>query len=239
MATPTFIKALSRNSTLRRLTSLLGYLYIRLIHVSGHWQIKNQAIPDKLIKEGKSFITCFWHGRLLMMSFAWPYDSHFYMLISTHPDGQLIAQITERLGFKVLESKARTGGSATMRSMVRTLNKGGYIGITPDGPRGPRMRSSSGAIALAKLSGAPILPLSYSSSRWKMLKSWDHFILPMPFAKGVFIWGEPIEISQESTLVELEAGRKKLEEQLTKLTKNADDLFGLPTPEPAAGEIIR
>ena len=237
MATPVFIKALSRNGILRSLTCFLGCLYIRLIHASGHWEIKNQAIPDKLINEGKSFITCFWHGRLLMMSFAWPYDPHLCMLISTHPDGQLIAKITERLGFKVLESEAKGGGSAALRSMVRILKRGGYIGITPDGPRGPRMRSSNGAIALAKLCGVPILPLSYSSSRWRIIKSWDHFILPLPFSKGVFIWGEPIEISQQSTPTELEAGRKKLEKQLNELTKNADDLFGLPTPEPATREI--
>jgi|TARA_B110001454_G_scaffold189926_1_gene188822 lysophospholipid acyltransferase (LPLAT)-like uncharacterized protein len=239
MATPRFIKTISRNSALRNFTCLLGSLYIRFIHASGQWRVENQVIPEKLINEGKTFITCFWHGRLLMMSFAWPYNSSFYMLISTHPDGQLIAKTIKRLGFKVLENSGKNKGALAMRSMVSTLDKGNYVGITPDGPRGPRMRAGYGAIALAKLSGTPILPISYSSSKWKIFQSWDRFVLPLPFAKGVFIWGEPIEISKKADKMEIEAARQKLEEQLTQLTKSADKLVGQQTPEPESGETIR
>ncbi len=120
MATPRFIKTISRNSTLRNFTCLLGSLYIRFIHASGQWRVENQVIPEKLINEGKTFITCFWHGRLLMMSFAWPYNSSFYMLISTHPDGQLIAKTIKRLGFKGLENSGKNKGALAMRSMVST-----------------------------------------------------------------------------------------------------------------------
>ena len=239
MATPRFIKTISRNNALRNFTCLLGSLYIRFIHASGQWRVENRAIPEKLINEGKTFITCFWHGRLLMMSFAWPYNSSFYMLISTHPDGQLIAKTIKRLGFNVLENSGKNKGALVMRSMVRTLDKGNYVGITPDGPRGPRMRAGNGAVALAKLSGTPILPISYSSSKWKLFESWDRFVLPLPFAKGVFIWGEPIEISEKADKIEIEAARQKLEEQLTQLTKSADKLVGQTTPEPESGEAIR
>jgi hypothetical protein len=96
------------------------------------------------------------------------------------------------------------------------------------------MQASSGAIALAKLSGVPILPLSYSASAWKMFQSWDRFILPRPFAKGVFIWGEPIEVSSDADEVGLEAARQQLQTELTLLTKKADDLMGQTTPEPAS-----
>ena len=123
-----------------------------------------------------------------------------------------------------------------MRSMIRTLNKGGHIGITPDGPRGPRMRAGSGVIALAKLSGAPILPISYSSSRCKIFRSWDRFLLPLPFAKGFFIWGDPIEISGSASKLETENARIRLEEQLTELTISADKLAGQLTPKPELGK---
>jgi lysophospholipid acyltransferase (LPLAT)-like uncharacterized protein len=232
MATPLFIKKISRNTLLRYIACLLGSAYIRLIHASGQWSIENKRSPEKLIDEGKAFITCFWHGRLLMMSFAWQYNPSFYMLISTHPDGKLIAKTIKRLGFNVLETSGKNKGALAMRSMIRTLNKGGCIGITPDGPRGPRMRAGNGAIALAKLSGASILPISYSSSRCRIFQSWDRFLLPLPFAKGFFIWGEPIKIQGDASELDIENARKELEEQLTELTKSADKLAGQLTPQP-------
>ena len=232
MTTPRFIKQLSRNTLLRYFACLLGSVYIRLVHASGQWRIENSEFPEKLISEGKTFIACFWHGRLLMMSFAWQYKPSFYMLISTHPDGKLIAKTIKHLGFKVLKNSGKHNGALAMRSMIRALNKGDYVGITPDGPRGPRMRAGNGAIALAKLSGVPILPISYSSSRCKIFKSWDRFLLPLPFTKGIFIWGKPIEISAKATKLEIEVSRQKLEEQLTELTKTADKLVGQTTPEP-------
>ena len=233
MTTPRFIKQLSRNTLLRYFVCLLGSVYIRLVHASGQWRIENSEFPEKLISEGKTFIACFWHGRLLMMSFAWQYKPSFYMLISTHPDGKLIAKTIKHLGFKVLKNSGKHNGALAMRSMIRALNKGDYVGITPDGPKGPRMRAGNGAIALAKLSGVPILPISYSSSRCKIFKSWDRFLLPLPFTKGIFIWGKPIEISGKATKLEIEVSRQKLEEQLTELTKTADKLVGQTTPEPS------
>ncbi len=238
MATPSFIKNISRNSVLRGFACFLGSLYIRFIHATGQWRIENGTIPDKLVAEGKTFITCFWHGRLLMMSYAWPYKPPFHMLISGHADGQLIAKTINRLGFNTVEGSTKRGGGSALRAMMRKLNEGGYIGITPDGPRGPRMQASSGAIALAKLAGVPILPLSYSASSWKMFQSWDRFVLPRPFAKGVFIWGEPIEISKEADDASLEAARQELEAALTRLTKQADDLSGQITPDAQMEEVL-
>jgi lysophospholipid acyltransferase (LPLAT)-like uncharacterized protein len=211
---------------------LIGSFYIRFVHASGKWDIKNNSIPDKLIAEGKPFITCFWHGRLMMMSYAWPYNTAFHMLISGHADGQLIAKTINHLGFKALEGSTKHGGSIAFRTMISTLRKGEYIGITPDGPRGPRMQASNGAIILAKLAGVPILPLSYSVSAWKVFQSWDRFILPLPFTKGVLIWGEAIEVSKKASDLELNAAQDQLEKNLMQVTKTADKLLGQTTPEP-------
>ena len=238
MKTPRFIKKFSRNKVLRNFTCFLGSLYIRFTYASGQWCIENQSVPEKLINEGKTFITCFWHGRLLMMSFAWPYNPSFHMLVSGHPDGQLIAKTIKLLGFNVLSNSGKNKGALAMRSMVRTLKRGEYVGLTPDGPRGPRMRAGYGAIALSKLSGVPILPISYSSSRCKLFHSWDRFLLPLPFAKGVFIWGDPIQITKKADKEELEIARQDLERQLNQLTNTADTLLGQITPEPENGKII-
>lgn len=238
MATPKFIKKISRNNILRNFACFLGSLYIRFIYASGHWRIENQSIPETLINDGKTFITCFWHGRLLMMSFAWPYNPSFHMLISAHPDGQLIAKTIKQLGFNALSNSGENKGALAMRSMVRALKRGNYVGLTPDGPRGPRMRAGHGAVTLAKLSGVPILPLSYSASRCKIFQSWDRFFLPLPFAKGVFIWGEPIEITRKADKKDIELARQDLEKQLNQLTLSADTLLGQITPEPDNEEFV-
>ena len=94
-----------------------------------------------------------------------------HMLISGHPDGKLVARVVRLLGFKTLEGSTRRGGADALRAMLRILKDGGSIGITPDGPMGPECRVSHGTIALAKLSGAPLLPTTFSSTKGKYLKA--------------------------------------------------------------------
>ena len=81
-----------------------------------------------------------------------------------------------------------------MKKMIGAYKRGQHLGITPDGPKGPKHRVKSGVIELAKLTGAPILPLTFGAFPRKVLDSWDEFIIPSPFSTGIFIWGkhEPV-----------------------------------------------
>jgi lysophospholipid acyltransferase (LPLAT)-like uncharacterized protein len=106
------------------------------------------------------------------------------------------------------------------------------ITIVPDGPRGPRRQAQIGVIELAKLTGKAILPLSFSASRRKLFNTWDQFLLPYPFSKGVFIWGEPIYVDQEGDRAHLEERRILLENRLNELTERADHYFDSPHPPP-------
>ena len=161
-----------------------------------------------------------------MMSSNWHPARPLYMLISGHPDGKLVARVVRLLGFKTLEGSTRRGGADALRAMLRILKDGGSIGITPDGPHGPRMRVSHGTIALAKLSGAPLLPTTFSSTKGKVFKSWDRFFLAGLFGKGVFLWGDPIYVPRDADAAEMERLRVVLEESLNTLTRSADDRCG-------------
>ena len=108
--------------------------------------------------------------------------------------------------------------------------------MTPDGPRGPRMRISDGIVQAAKLAGVPIFPLTYSSSRRRVFGSWDRFVLPFPFSKGVFSWGDPIHVPRDMDDAGLEAKRLELETALTKLTQEKDRKLGLEVIEPAGAD---
>ena len=144
------------------------------------------------------------------------------MLISAHRDGQIIAKTVHHFGIETIEGSTTRGGLSALRSMLKTLRSGGYIGITPDGPRGPRMRVSGGIIDIARMSGAPILPCTFSARGAVALGSWDRFILARPFSRGVFVWGDPIRVDRNGDDAAIETARLALEAELNRITEAAD-----------------
>ncbi|HLB05282.1 MAG TPA: lysophospholipid acyltransferase family protein [Thermodesulfobacteriota bacterium] len=169
-------------------------------------------------EKDERFIAAFWHNRLLLMGYSY-HGKGIKILISQHKDGELIARVLKHLGFSSIRGSSTRGGAAAMREMVRASRE--YdIGITPDGPRGPKYMVQEGVIALARLTGKPILPLTFGSSKKKVFASWDAFNLPYPFSRGVFMWGEPIYVSKED---DIEEKRKELEGKLREMTEFVDE----------------
>ena len=228
-----FLKNLLKKKGPKLAASWLAANYIRLIKLTGQWRIDGTEIPTDMLKEGKPFLVAFWHGRLLMMSLAWPYQQNFKMVISRHRDGELIARTIKFLGFDSISGSSSRGGAGTMRSILRALKSGEYVGVTPDGPRGPRMRAAKGIVFAACHAGVPILPLSYAATSCKTLPSWDRFLIPLPFCRGIIKWGKPIAITSNADEKEILQKTSDLEKQLNFLTNQLDDELGLDrvTPE--------
>ncbi len=155
------------------------------------------------------------------------------MLISSHPDGQLVARAIAHFGIGAVAGSSTRGGSDALRTLVRTLKSGESIGITPDGPRGPRMRAGEGAVALARLSGAPVLPVSVSVSRRKVLGTWDRLIVPLPFGRGAVVWGNPINVPPDADTAEISNLTEQLELMLNTISAEADRLAGHEAMSPA------
>ena len=210
----------------------IGALYIRFVRWTGRWRIEGEDIPESFHKAGKPFIHCFWHGRLLMMPYCWRRADLTVVLTSSHRDGRLISRTVKHFDIDSVEGSTGKGGAQATRRLIKLLREGGIVGITPDGPRGPRMRVSEGTIALARLSGAPILPTTYSSSRRRIMGSWDYFVLALPFSRGVFLWGDPIEVPRDADAAMLEAKRTEVEDAMNALTDRADAMMGQPRVEP-------
>jgi len=212
--------------------------YIRLVWRTGRWSVENTAAVEDFVRARKPFIACFWHGRLLMIPQAWPYDAPMSILISRHRDGRLIAETIARLGIGTITGSSSKGGRAALRGMLRALEAGEYIGITPDGPRGPRMRVGAGVIRAASLARVPIVPVTYSASRRRVFRSWDRFILALPFSRGIIRVGDMIEPPDDNDEIAVERARHKLETSLNEMTRELDVGFGLPPIEaaPVAGD---
>jgi lysophospholipid acyltransferase (LPLAT)-like uncharacterized protein len=233
-------KRIAAKDGLRPFLCWLGAGYIRLVHATSRWRAVGTEAPARFWDEGEGFILAFWHGRGRMMPYCWKKGTPMSMLISQHRDGELIAKTIRHFGLGTIRGSTKRGGGAALRQMVKALASNACVGITPDGPRGPRMRANLGAITVARLSGRPILPVSYSLSRRRVLSSWDRFVIALPFARGVYVWGEPLHVPREADEAAQEEARRTLEERLNRLTDEADRLVGQSViePGPAIGDAV-
>ncbi|MFQ5955574.1 MAG: lysophospholipid acyltransferase family protein [Kiloniellales bacterium] len=208
-------------------------LYIRLVYATGRWRYLGTETRDRMAEAGAPFILCFWHGRILMMPYAWRRRDQVHMLISAHIDGQLIARTVGHFGIKTIAGSSSKGGGEAIRAMLKVLRNRQWVGITPDGPRGPRMRASAGIVTVARMAGVPIIPITFGAARSRTLGSWDRFSIPLPLCRGVFIWGPPIEVAHDADEAAQERARRRVEEELNRITWEADRLCGRPAVEPA------
>jgi len=229
-------KNILANNLVQGLLCWLVSLYIRLVHATGRWRVIGGEYPEYYWKTGRPFIICHWHGRILMMPYCWDRKKPISMLISLHRDGRLIADTIGHFGVGTVAGSSSRGGAAALRAMIRELKAGNYIGITPDGPRGPRMRNSDGIVTLARLSGVPVIPAAYGITRRRVLSSWDRFILALPFGRGVYVWGEPVEVAKNASTEDMQSARQAIEDSLNRITAEADRLTGHEPIEPAPRE---
>jgi lysophospholipid acyltransferase (LPLAT)-like uncharacterized protein len=225
-------KKLLHNRVIRNLLCLIIAFYIKLVYATSRWEIGNEAILDwqKNNKDGALFM--FWHGRLFLMPIVCPDTSRTDVIISHHVDGELISRTMEYFGLSIIRGSTDKGSTQVLRQVIRTLRKGRSIAITPDGPRGPRMCVNSNIAAIAKITGAPVIPVTFSAEKARILPSWDRFLLPKPFGKGIILCGEPIFVSPDASEEELEKTKLLLEETLNTMNQEADRRSGIPPVMP-------
>jgi lysophospholipid acyltransferase (LPLAT)-like uncharacterized protein len=240
MKKPNAWRRFLRSTWLQRAACWVVHCYIRLVYLTNRWNVEGGEWPRQLSGEGRSFIVAFWHGRLLMMPLAWHRLVPFHMLISGHRDGRIIAGAMTYFGIESIAGSTSRGGSVALRTMLKRLKEGSCVGITPDGPRGPAMKASTGIVNVARLAGVPILPLTHATSRRRMLATWDRFHLALPFGRGVFLWGEPIEIAADLDAAGLEHARRLVETRMVDMVHDADRRVGhreaaSPIPADAGG----
>ncbi|MBL4870904.1 MAG: lysophospholipid acyltransferase family protein, partial [Robiginitomaculum sp.] len=156
-----------------------------------------------------------------------------HVLISRSRDGNLVAFTSKFLRLGVIRGSRKSRrtdthkrGAGALREMVKILKNGDVIFMTPDGPRGPRMRMGEGPLRLAQLSGAPVLAYGLSTSRHLVFNSWDRFMLPLPFGRGQIIWAGPMTIPRNASDADIEILRLKLENLLNSATQEADTSVG-------------
>lgn len=207
--------------------------YIRFVHATTRWDWVNAEAGDRILDAGETGVVCFWHGRLLMMPMAQRGGAPYAMLISGHRDGRFIARAVARFGIRAIVGSSTRGGAAAARECVDALTSGTIVCVAPDGPRGPRMRAAVGAVEIARIAGKPLVPVACSTTRRKVLGSWDRFLLALPFGRGVYVVGDPISPPAEADRAAVESVRHRLEEALNAVSAEADRLTGHAPVKPA------
>ncbi len=179
---------------------------------------------EQLGKASRPVIFAFWHGRLGLLT-ALNREKLIYFIISRHGDGEIIARVAEAFNVRSVRGSTTRGGGQALRRLVRLVRQGYNAGITPDGPRGPRQVCQAGVIALARMTGCVILPVSCSVRRRRFLGSWDRFLFPYPFNRAIVLCGPPIRVGKDCGKEAMEAKRQQLEQALNALTEEADAYF--------------
>jgi lysophospholipid acyltransferase (LPLAT)-like uncharacterized protein len=218
-------------------------LYMLFVGVTTRWTLVNRAAVEPFWRaDGGKLIGCIWHGRFSLIHKNWAFGRGIpkaKMLISQSREGGIVAHTSRTVGAEVIRGSAakrgqQKGGVEAMRAMARHIDGGGVIAMTPDGPRGPRMRVKRGPIQLAKLAGAPLIGVTWSTSNRIVFDSWDSFILPLPFGRGALIWTDPIDPpAMDASDAEFEAVRLKLENEMNRIAAEADRIAGVDVIEPA------
>ena len=229
------LRRLYASGASQAVAAFLAALFIRFIYWTNRWQRLGYDIAERLFAEKRRLIFCFWHSRLLMLPYAREGDRPFHVMISSHRDGKLIARAVRHLGIGTVFGSSSRRPALALREAAQRCKDVVCLGITPDGPRGPRMRAAPGAVMIAELAGALLVPVAYSTSRRLLLDSWDRFLLPLPFGRGVFLVGPEIPVPHGLEDDQREALRQRLEREITRLTAEADRLMGHPPSEPASG----
>ena len=188
----------------------LASLLIRFLYATNKKEFHSpESVGDEPI------IFACWHGELLMLPYLYKQYrkvAHAKVLISDHFDGLLISKTIKYFGLGTIAGSTNRNAARVLIQGIKTIKNGYDIGITPDGPKGPRHSVSDGAIVMAQKAKAKIVLVEIKPTKYWQLNSWDKFTIPKPFGKINYYSTEPIDV----TGMELEEARELIQKGLLK-----------------------
>jgi Uncharacterized protein conserved in bacteria len=209
-------KILLKNLVVQNFLGLLVSVYIYFVKITSSIKFENEKIPEEYWKQNKPFILAFWHSQLMMISFAWKSNKKINIIASGHSDGRFGAIVGKYFKLNNIPTYDKNK-KISLKNVFKLINNKNCIGITPDGPRGPKELVSEGIIKIAKKSKTPIISLGFWSSKNFKLSSWDSFLITKPFSKCSFVWNEPINIPYDTSDNKLKDYQTMLKKKLMKV----------------------
>lgn len=205
----------------RLLLKFVPFLASRVMRLLA-FTIKKEILGEDHLRSvwnrGEQVIISFWHDQLFLLVFGYP-GKHAKLLISSSKDGELLARTMKYFDQDTVRGSSSRGGRAAFKEMLDLCKEKADIVLTPDGPKGPRHVLKDGVVQLARMSGRPVLPMAFVCSRGHRFHSWDRFLFPYPFARGVYSFGKPLYFDKQEGI---EVFRERLKEAMAENLQQAE-----------------
>jgi len=197
-----------------------GFPVVALLGRTLRWRVDGLDHLDAVLRSGRQPVMAFWHGRIL------PATCYFrrrgiVVMTSENFDGEWIARIIEKFGYRAARGSTSRGGPRALVEMKRAMERGQPAGFTLDGPRGPAEQAQPGAVWLAKATGNPIVPFHIEAARHWTLHSWDRTQIPKPFSSVAVAIGPPLSVAADASDTGVELACRDVERALAALRERA------------------
>ncbi|MBI1387120.1 MAG: DUF374 domain-containing protein [bacterium] len=213
-----------KSKSLPFIVSHAAHAYIQCWGATNRLESIGREFNADRIRNGGPFIFCFWHSRQIFPLYYYK-NTGVSTLVSKSRDGEFITQTIRRCGLEASRGSSSRNGSEGLLGLLHWLKKGHSVAVTPDGPRGPRETVQSGIIHLARLAGIPIMPATWAASRCLRMKSWDHFMVPLPFGVVREVIGKDVAVPIDASSDVMEEKRIELQEEMRRITRLADEIL--------------
>ncbi len=181
---------------LMKIVPFIASRVMRLLNLSLKKETLGEDHLRRTWERGEQVIISFWHDQLFLLVFGYP-GKHAKLLISSSKDGELLARTMKYFDQDTVRGSSSRGGRAAFKEMLDLCKEKVDIVLTPDGPKGPRHELKNGVVQLARMSGRPVMPMAFVCNRGHRFKSWDRFLFPYPFGRGVYSFGEPLYFDKQ------------------------------------------
>jgi hypothetical protein len=202
-----------------------GIFVLKLLSMTFSFSELNGAGISPYQDKKRQYIYIFWHS-ILLAPVCFYRNMGIVSLVSMSKDGELATRVAQSFGFVIARGSSFRGAAKGLLELKKLAEEGRDITINTDGPRGPAESVGKGAVYLAKLTGLTIVPFGFAWGSRVRLTSWDRFQVPLPFSKGAFKFGTPVEVGPETLEEDSEIIRKKLEQELKVLNSDCEAHFG-------------
>ena len=201
---------------------LTGRLGLTALFSTLRVQKAGQTRLRQIKEAGTPVIFVFWHGRLLPLIHVHRHEGTV-ALVSEHGDGEYLAGLLHHFGFETVRGSSTRGGARGLKGLVRAAQLGHDLAITPDGPRGPNRELKRGALAVARLTGLPLVPVGVGATSAWSARSWDGFLVPKPFSTVRIAYGPACFVSESADRAEIDETVRTLEQRLHDLAERVGD----------------
>jgi lysophospholipid acyltransferase (LPLAT)-like uncharacterized protein len=211
-----------RQRILLWLISWSAYVLVWLVGSTLRFQI---TVEEGSLADGKRHalpgIYCFWHRAMIPAAYHFR-NLQIGIMISRSFDGECIARIVEKLGFRPVRGSSSRGGASALMGMGQELELGHPAVFTADGPRGPLYLAKLGPVLLARKTGHKICCFHVAVERAWILKSWDRMMIPKPFSRAWFYITSPLAVPSDATQEQLEGWRQRVQADLDRARTGAE-----------------